>query len=108
MTELVNESNRRSENQKILADLKTLVEDWRDHDINKFGDLLLEDRLIVCSKDVEKELYVFLFEKILVMFKETMQSSIIPRRSKSKILQLRGNIYLREVTNIATQHKDSK
>jgi hypothetical protein len=66
----------------------------------------LEERIVVASKEVEKELHVFLFEKILVMFKETTTQSLIPRR-RSKILQLRGNIYLREVTKISPHVKDS-
>lgn len=66
----------------------------------------MEERIVVASKEVEKELHVFLFEKILVMFKEATTQSLIPRR-RSKILQLRGNIYLREVTKISPNVKDS-
>lgn len=65
VTDRVNEEKRRKENVQAVEDLGRRVEDWKGHDINSFGDLLLQENFIVIKNDNEREYQVYLFERII-------------------------------------------
>ncbi|ORZ31068.1 hypothetical protein BCR44DRAFT_139181, partial [Catenaria anguillulae PL171] len=69
VTESVNEARRMHENQLVKEDLVRRVEDWKGHDVNSFGSLLLHDRFMMQIQDYERELVIFLFEKIILCCK---------------------------------------
>lgn len=52
---------------EALVDLCTRVDDWKNHDINQFGDLLLHGvfTVITGKSDLEKEVSHFLHKRIL-------------------------------------------
>ncbi|KAI9217901.1 Dbl homology domain-containing protein, partial [Blastocladiella britannica] len=66
----VNEARRMHENQLVKDDLARRVQDWKGYDIQSFGMLLLHDRFMMLIQDYQRDLVIFLFEKIIVCCKE--------------------------------------
>ena len=109
MADRVNEALRRSENELAVLELNKRVEDWKGHDINGFGALLLEDTFFVIKNESEREYHVYLFEKIILCCKEIGPSSKKNSKSNSIIstkrqsakkkpdLQLKGRIFINNV-----------
>ncbi|KAJ7896438.1 Dbl homology domain-containing protein [Mycena olivaceomarginata] len=64
----VNNVQRRIENVQTAVDLRRCVVDWRGHELNTFGALLLDDTFIMSrtDPDVRREFRVFLFERIIL------------------------------------------
>jgi cell division control protein 24 len=105
----VNEALRRSENELAVVELGRRVEDWKNHDINGFGALLLQDSFFVIKNESEREYHVYLFEKIILCCKEIDKSSKKSSKSNSMIstkrqstkrkpdLQLKGRIFINNV-----------
>jgi hypothetical protein len=87
----VNEARRKHENSLIKEDLERRVEDWKGHDISSFGLLLFHDKFSMLIQDYERELVIFLFEKIILCCKEVIRDNrplgsmtpLLKRRAKS-------------------------
>ena len=55
ITDRVNETKRRADNDLAVLELSRRVDDWKGHDIGTFGNLLLEDTFTVLKGDSERE-----------------------------------------------------
>ncbi len=122
----VNETRRLQENAQIVQELSQRVEDWKGHNIQTFGHLLLSDVFMVAKGDTEREYHVYLFEKILLCCKEVLPS-VGKKQSKSNsllkqkngvppplagkkaktTLLLKGRIFINNVTGAASPNKAS-
>ncbi|GAA6060823.1 hypothetical protein JCM10212_000596 [Sporobolomyces blumeae] len=117
VTDRVNEEKRRKENLQAVDDLARRVEDWKGHDINSFGDLLLQETFIVIKNDNEREYNVYLFERIICCCKEVgtpgkkdkKSNSILKRPPSQRInkLQLKGRIFVNNITGASQIHHRS-
>lgn len=112
VTDSVNEAQRRQENDAIRMDLDQRVDDWKGHSLNTFGQLLLQDLFTVLKGDVEREYRVYLFERILLCCKDNNQSkkssksmSIGKKPPKRGSLQLKGRIFINNVTDVVPSSK---
>ncbi|CAG8480089.1 2244_t:CDS:2 [Ambispora gerdemannii] len=111
VTDRVNETRRKQENEAVVKDLERRVEDWKGHKISDFGSLLLEDVFIMSKDDSEREYHVYLFERILLCCKETAKqnprSTIIKnnRRQKRASLQLKGRIFIHNITAVVNNSR---
>ncbi|ORX40656.1 hypothetical protein BD324DRAFT_13354 [Kockovaella imperatae] len=74
----INEVTDYKAKQATVRELLDRVEDWKGHELDKFGDLWLDDHFTVTKADSPREYHVFLFDKMLLCCKE-----IIPERKKS-------------------------
>lgn len=97
-----NETKRRDENSKKVVELNLSVENWKGLQIDQFGELLLTEQFDVSTSDgAEKILDFYLFERILLSFKEGGK----PKRSKvdGKMrvpLILKNSIFTTFITNV--------
>ncbi|CCG83468.1 Rho guanine nucleotide exchange factor scd1 [Taphrina deformans PYCC 5710] len=114
VTDRVNETRRRQENAIVVVDLERRVEDWKGHSIASFGSLLLEDTFQVTKGEVEREYRVYLFERILLCCKENKEvkknsksMSITKKPKKRSSLQLKGRIFINNVTDIIPTSRNS-
>ncbi|GAA5877985.1 hypothetical protein JCM16303_002804 [Sporobolomyces ruberrimus] len=117
VTDRVNEEKRRKENIQAVEDLGRRVEDWKGHDINSFGDLLLQENFIVIKNDNEREYQVYLFERIICCCKEVgavgkkdkKSNSILKRPPSQRVnkLQLKGRIFVNNITGASQIHQRS-
>ncbi|KAF2750029.1 hypothetical protein M011DRAFT_456744 [Sporormia fimetaria CBS 119925] len=101
---------------EAVEELKTLVEDWKGHRIEAFGELLLYGQFTVLkgdsinAKNEEREYKIYLFEMILLCCKE-----INPNKQKNRMkplgrngkpkLQLKGRIFMQNVTETVSLSK---
>jgi cell division control protein 24 len=116
VTDKVNETKRREDNRQAVIDLGRRVEDWKGHDIGSFGELLLQETFFVIKNDSEREYNVYLFERIILCCKESgsvgkksnKSNSIIkkPVSRKPTNLQLKGRIFVNNVTGAAPLHRN--
>ncbi|GMM37747.1 Rho family guanine nucleotide exchange factor [Saccharomycopsis crataegensis] len=109
----VNEAQRKVENLVQLRELQERVHDWKGYDINSFGNLLYYSTLGVRDSDAEREFHVYLFEQIILFFKESspkdkekkskkknsLNDSFLNNRNK---LELKGRIYIPNIYNISS------
>ncbi|KAF3923770.1 hypothetical protein AA313_de0201617 [Arthrobotrys entomopaga] len=108
----VNDAIRKQENAETAEDLKDRVEDWKGHQLEQFGDLLLSGQFTVIKGDtkgdIEREYHVFLFERILLCCKDIplKKQKPSPRKGKKLDLQLKGRIYMQNVTDIISLAKN--
>ncbi|KAI8071296.1 hypothetical protein BC940DRAFT_317102 [Gongronella butleri] len=110
VTEKINETQRRHENEQILIDLKKRVDDWNDISIERSGRLLIQDKLTYTDKGEhhEREYHVFLFEHQLLFCKQAkeqknrlpMSNSIRKQRRRGASLDPRGNIATCLITGV--------
>ncbi|GAA5930759.1 uncharacterized protein JCM15063_002450 [Sporobolomyces koalae] len=117
VTDRVNEEKRRKENLQAVEELGRRVEDWKGHDINSFGDLLLQENFIVIKNDNEREYQVYLFERIICCCKEVgavgkkdkKSNSILKRPPSQRVnkLQLKGRIFVNNITGASQIHHRS-
>jgi cell division control protein 24 len=114
--ERTNAAIDREERIEAVEELKTLVEDWKGHRIEGFGDLLLYGQFTVLkgesvnAKNEEREYKIYLFEMILLCCKE-----INPQKAKNRMkplakngkpkLQLKGRIFMQNVTETISLQK---
>ncbi|EWC45286.1 hypothetical protein DRE_06013 [Drechslerella stenobrocha 248] len=110
----VNEAVGKLENAEVVVELRERVEDWKGHQINHFGDLLLFGQFTVikgdAKGDIEREYHIYLFERILLCCKEIgaskkPKSGMAANRKKGK-LQLKGRIFMQNVTDIISLAKN--
>ncbi|EPS41945.1 hypothetical protein H072_4086 [Dactylellina haptotyla CBS 200.50] len=109
----VNDSIRKQENADAAEDLGTRVEDWKGHQPEQFGDLLLFGQFTVIKGDAkgedEREYHVYLFERILLCCKDKdapRRRKPGPTQGKPAALQLKGRIYMQNVTDIISLAKN--
>ncbi|TIC01172.1 hypothetical protein E3Q18_00829 [Wallemia mellicola] len=131
----INELQRQKENVEKCQILVNRVEDWKGHHIGSFGNLVIEDMFNVNKNQVDREYHVFLFEKILLCCKEVPENrnqngsdkggkerkpsksnSLLKRKDSSFHqfdplrrnipLQLKGRIYLNNVTHVIPYFRD--
>ncbi|KAK6541262.1 hypothetical protein TWF694_008627 [Orbilia ellipsospora] len=108
----VNDAIRKQENAETAEDLKDRVEDWKGHQLEQFGDLLLSGQFTVIKGDtkgdIEREYHVFLFERILLCCKDIplKKQKPSPKKGKKLDLQLKGRIYMQNVTDIISLAKN--
>jgi cell division control protein 24 len=103
-----------------FRDLDERVDDWKALKIDSFGDLLRFGTFTVIKgdngKDSEREYHIYLFERILLCCKDInpnkQKSRLVvgskdkPNAGKSKArLQLKGRIYMANVTDIVWLQK---
>ncbi|SGZ31513.1 BQ5605_C045g12190 [Microbotryum silenes-dioicae] len=118
VTDRVNEMKRREENHKAVMDLRKRVEDWKGHDIDSFGELLLHDVFSVQKNDSEREYFVYLFERIILCCKEAAPvgrrsgraGSVKGKTGSRKVpgLVLKGRIFVHNVTGTTATHRTSQ
>lgn len=128
VTDKVNEERRKEENLATVSELEQRVEDWKGHSVDSFGALLLSDKFVMATNDVERELHVFLFEKILLCCKESgstkkrsagaaqlaqmmrssMKSGSSSTTPKKPALQLKGRIFITSVTGVINNSKNGQ
>ncbi|KAF3037812.1 hypothetical protein E8E12_006491 [Didymella heteroderae] len=114
-----NDAIAREERVEAVEELKTLVEDWKGHRIEGFGELLLYGQFTVLkgdsmsSKNEEREYKIYLFEMILLCCKEINVNkpknkmstrSLVTKDGKPK-LQLKGRIFMQNVTETISLQK---
>ncbi|RCH81666.1 hypothetical protein CU098_004851, partial [Rhizopus stolonifer] len=108
VTKNVNETKRIQENSMVIQDLKKkiVVEDGTECLLDKFGSLLLHDKLILQKADSEhtKEMAVFLFQKVILMCKEVKDvnknSISIKKRRKEGTLIVRGRVPMSRIDHV--------
>ncbi|KYK54279.1 hypothetical protein DCS_06236 [Drechmeria coniospora] len=113
-----NEAVNRDLLDEALEELVQRVDDWKSHKVDSFGKLLLHGvyGVITGKSDQEKEYEIYLFECILLCCKEASANkskdkkdktrSSGPRiRNKNAKLQLKGRIFMTNVTDIVSLSK---
>lgn len=103
---------------EALQELIVRVDDWKQHQVDQFGDLLLHGVFTVVTgkSDVEKEYTIYLFERILLCCKEInpnkkqkdklkLDKKAPDKRAttgsyKGSKLQLKGRIFMTNVTDV--------
>ncbi|KAH4039346.1 hypothetical protein HBH98_044470 [Parastagonospora nodorum] len=114
-----NDAIAREERVEAVEELKTLVEDWKGHRIEGFGDLLLYGQYTVLkgesmsSKNEEREYKIYLFEMILLCCKEInvnkpknkMSTRTLVTKDGKPKLQLKGRIFMQNVTETISLQK---
>ncbi|EFX06307.1 Rho guanyl nucleotide exchange factor [Grosmannia clavigera kw1407] len=103
---------------EALDDLMDRVDDWKSHRVEHFGKLLLHGvhTVVTGKSDQEKDYEIYLFENILLCCKEIAPNkskekrdrtkSTGPKlRNKSAKLQLKGRIFMSNVTEIVSLSK---
>ncbi|KAF7318746.1 Rho guanine nucleotide exchange factor scd1 [Mycena chlorophos] len=93
------------EKQETANLLRGRVADWKGHNPEHFGALLLDDVFVVTKSNVDREYHVFLFEKILLCCKEVVNRSSAGHivtysaaRQRTSPLTLKGRIFMNVVT----------
>ncbi|KAM4066321.1 pleckstrin-like domain-containing protein [Hirsutella rhossiliensis] len=113
-----NEAVNRDLLDEALEELITRVDDWKSHRVESFGKLLLHGvyGVITGKSEQEKDYEIYLFECILLCCKEASASrskdkkdktrSSGPKlRNKNAKLQLKGRIFMTNVTDIVSLSK---
>ncbi|KAI9800638.1 MAG: hypothetical protein M1825_003960 [Sarcosagium campestre] len=102
-----------------VDELQSRVEDWKGHNIQHFGELLLYGTFTVVKgdgrNDVERQYKIYLFDRILLCCKDSN-----PNKQKNKVmsinkpaldkkgkprLQLKGRIFMQNVTDLVSLQK---
>ncbi|KAJ3217452.1 hypothetical protein HDU67_007922 [Dinochytrium kinnereticum] len=103
VTERVNEQKRVEENRQLKNELAEKVEDWKGLKPEDFGSLLISDRFLMTSNDVEKEFNLYLFERILLCCKDLRKSKKKSKKAQDKegsLYSLKGNIYVNSISAV--------
>ncbi|KAI0505334.1 Rho guanyl nucleotide exchange factor [Xylaria bambusicola] len=107
-----NEAVNRALLREALEELRARVDDWNSHRVDHFGELLLHGsyQVITGRSEQEKDYEIYLFENILLCCKEAQANkskdkkdknkSISKGRNKSSKLQLKGRIFMSNVTEV--------
>ncbi|KAI1820261.1 Rho guanyl nucleotide exchange factor [Xylaria intraflava] len=107
-----NEAVNRELLKEAIEDLKQRVDDWKSHNVEQFGKLLLHGVYTVLTGrgDQEKDYEIYLFECILLCCKEVQPNKSKDKKDKTKSttrvrnknnkLQLKGRIFMVNVTEV--------
>ncbi|KAI0205595.1 Rho guanyl nucleotide exchange factor [Astrocystis sublimbata] len=110
-----NEAVNRDLLDEALEELKVRVDDWKMHKVDGFGKLLLHGVYAVMTgrSEQEKDYEIYLFNNILLCCKEVQpnkskdkkdknKSTIGKPRNKNNKLQLKGRIFMTNVTEVVS------
>lgn len=110
VTEKVNETQRKHENLQVVEDLKRRVDEMRISQIDSFGSLLLHDKLVLQqSNEPDKEMYLYFFERTILICKESKDSTknkhtkttgILVKKKRRGSLQPKGLIVMSRVLSV--------
>ncbi|KAL2752412.1 hypothetical protein ACRALDRAFT_2112254 [Sodiomyces alcalophilus JCM 7366] len=113
-----NEEINRDVLDEALEDLRNRVDDWKNHKVEHFGKLLLHGiyTVVTGKSDQEKDYEIYLFECILLCCKEVSQNKSKDKKDRTRStgpkiknrnarLQLKGRIFMTNVTDIVTLSK---
>ncbi|KAL7943974.1 Pleckstrin homology domain-containing protein [Trichoderma barbatum] len=113
-----NEAVNRDLLDDALEELIVRVDDWKSHKIESFGKLLLHGvyGVITGKSEQEKDYEIYLFENILLCCKEISPNKSkdkkdrsrqqVPKpKNKSAKLQLKGRIFMTNVTDVVSLSK---
>jgi cell division control protein 24 len=116
-----NEAVDRDLLDEALDDLVSRVDDWKNHKVEQFGKLLLHGvyTVVTGKSDQEKDYEIYLFECILLCCKEVMPNKSKDKKDKTKStgpkvrnknarLQLKGRIFMTNVTEVLSFAKPGK
>lgn len=111
VTEKVNETQRKYENIKVVEELKKRVDEMKSATLESYGSLLLHEKLVLQQPDEpDKEMYVYFFERTILICKETKdptkhKTTIAIRRKRAGSLQPKGLIAVSRI--IAVRNKST-
>ncbi|KAK4120641.1 hypothetical protein N657DRAFT_658303 [Parathielavia appendiculata] len=113
-----NEAVDRDLLDEAVEDLISRVEDWKNHRVDQFGKLLMHGvyTVITGNGDQEKDYEIYLFQCILLCCKEVVPGkskdkkdktrSTGPKvRNKNAKLQLKGRIFMTNVTDVVAMSR---
>ncbi|KAF4974420.1 hypothetical protein FZEAL_8675 [Fusarium zealandicum] len=113
-----NEAVNRDLLDEALEELTGRVEDWKNHKVEQFGKLLLHGvyGVITGKTEQEKDYEIYLFESILLCCKEISASKSKDKKDKTRSsgpkvrnktakLQLKGRIFMTNVTDVVSFSK---
>ncbi|KAB5585095.1 CDC24 calponin [Coniochaeta sp. 2T2.1] len=116
-----NEAVDRDMLDEALDDLIMRVDDWKNHRVEQFGKLLLHGvyTVVTGKSDQEKDYEIYLFECILLCCKEVAPVKTKDKKDKTKStgpkirnrhakLQLKGRIFMTNVTDVVAIAKQGK
>ncbi|KAJ7096899.1 hypothetical protein C8R44DRAFT_717514 [Mycena epipterygia] len=61
-----------AQKHRTVESLRTRVVDWKGHHLEDFGELILNGIFNVTKSNIVREFHVFLFEKVILCYKETV------------------------------------
>lgn len=103
----INEVTDFKAKQATVRELVERVEDWKGHEVEKFGDLYLDEHFTVTKADQPRDYHVFLFEKMMLCCKEVTgdrkktKSALRKDKGRSAIekkrLALKGRIFVSNI-----------
>ena len=119
----INEITDFKAKQATVRELSDRVEDWKGHEIAKFGDLWLDDHFTVTKAEQPRDYHVFLFEKMMLCCKEVgpdrkdkkSKNSAILRKDKGmskgsmpekRKLALKGRIFVSNINRATLSSAD--
>ncbi|KAI8647226.1 hypothetical protein BD408DRAFT_479346 [Parasitella parasitica] len=88
VTEKVNETQRQHENVQAVQELKKRLDDWKELTLDGYGNLMLQDKLIIstnATESNERDLHVFFFEKALLFCKESKGGNLLAKSNTLSI-----------------------
>ncbi|KAH7148300.1 Pleckstrin homology domain-containing protein [Dactylonectria macrodidyma] len=113
-----NDAVNRAVLDEALEDLVSRVDDWKNHKVEQFGKLLMHGvyGVITGKNDQEKDYEIYLFECILLCCKEISPNKSKDKKDKTRSqgpkvrnrnarLQLKGRIFMTNVTDIVSLSK---
>lgn len=117
-----NEAVDRDLLDEALEELIGRVDDWKNHRVEHFGKILLHGvyTVVTGKTDQERDYEIYLFEQILLCCKEITpnknkekkdktRSTAPPKaRNKNNKLQLKGRIFMTNVTEVLSFSKPGK
>ncbi|KIR41542.1 cell division control protein 24 [Cryptococcus deuterogattii 99/473] len=87
----INEVTDFKAKQATVHELIELVDDWKGHDVDKFGPLHIDDHFTVTKDDQPREYHVFLFEKMMLCCKEITPEKKKQNKNSSMLRKDRGS-----------------
>ncbi|KAM3483603.1 hypothetical protein MY8738_003024 [Beauveria namnaoensis] len=113
-----NDAVNRALLDEALDDLMVRVDDWKSHKVEQFGRLLLHGiyGVITGKTEQEKDYEIYLFENILLCCKEVSGTKSKDKKEKTRSqgpkiknknakLQLKGRIFMTNVTDVVSLSK---
>ncbi|KAK4140994.1 pleckstrin domain-containing protein [Dichotomopilus funicola] len=104
--------------KEAVKELVTRVEDWKKHRVEQFGELLLHGvyTVVTGKGDQEKDYEIYLFQSILLCCKEVVPGKTKDKKDKTRStgpkirnrnakLQLKGRIFMTNVTDVVALSK---
>lgn len=96
-----------SERELMILDLKDRVDDWKGQSIHTFGDLLLQDVILVSApQNLVRTYHAYLFERIFLCFTVKTQSRTSSMQSdgdeRFQHLRLKGRVFMKSITHLTS------